>query len=171
MSRMFTDETEGVQWKKMNEIRMEKMYCGPFFKTSLLNVGILSQKLVPRAPKEPFSLLFVLKHKLRNLYNCIKPFYTPKGLRITLLCLTWLISMLQFSTGPKDARFVWKKNGQTIAGVKEQFHALADGRMHLLSWVTDAIAQDSEYCCLVVSKAGSGISKVVISVEGNSVML
>ncbi|XP_015264595.1 PREDICTED: semaphorin-4D isoform X3 [Gekko japonicus] len=68
--------------------------------------------------------------------------------------------------GPRDARFVWKKNGQNIAGVNEQSHALADGRMHLLSWLTDAVAEDSEYCCLVLSKAGNRRSKVVISVEG-----
>ncbi|KAL8203410.1 UNVERIFIED_CONTAM: hypothetical protein K2H54_052421 [Gekko kuhli] len=70
--------------------------------------------------------------------------------------------------GPRDARFVWKKNGQNIAGVNEQSHALADGRMHLLSWLTDAVAEDSEYCCLVLSKAGNRRSKVVISVEGSS---
>ncbi|XP_077200615.1 semaphorin-4D isoform X2 [Paroedura picta] len=70
--------------------------------------------------------------------------------------------------GPRDARFVWGKNGQNIAGVNEQSHALADGRMHLLSWVTDAVAQDSEYCCLVLSKAGNRLSKVVVRVEGSS---
>lgn len=82
-----------------------------------------------------------------------------------------LISQLQFSTGPRDARFVWKKNGQNIQGVNEQSHILVDGRMHLLSWVTDAVAQDSEYCCRVLSKAGNRISKVVISVEGNSAIM
>ncbi|XP_054842213.1 semaphorin-4D isoform X2 [Eublepharis macularius] len=72
------------------------------------------------------------------------------------------------AVGPKDAQFVWKKNGQNIAGVNEQSHVLANGQMHLLSWVTDAVAQDAEYCCLVLSKAGNRISKVVINVEGSS---
>ncbi|XP_053151101.1 semaphorin-4D isoform X4 [Hemicordylus capensis] len=73
------------------------------------------------------------------------------------------------ATGPRDAQFVWEKNRQKMeACVNEQSHVLADGRMHLLSWVKDAIEQDSEYCCLVTSKAGNKTSKVVVTVEGSS---
>ncbi|XP_043370684.1 semaphorin-4D isoform X2 [Dermochelys coriacea] len=71
------------------------------------------------------------------------------------------------ATGPSDARFVWKKNGQKAeVCVSEQSHALADGRVHILSWVKDAVAENSEYHCSVLSKAGNKTSKVLITVEG-----
>uniref|UniRef100_K7G786 Semaphorin 4D n=1 Tax=Pelodiscus sinensis TaxID=13735 RepID=K7G786_PELSI len=71
------------------------------------------------------------------------------------------------ATGPSDARFVWKKNGQKMeVCVSEQSHALADGRVHILSWVKDAVAENSEYHCSVLSKAGNKTSKVLITVEG-----
>ncbi|XP_034630232.1 semaphorin-4D isoform X2 [Trachemys scripta elegans] len=70
------------------------------------------------------------------------------------------------ATGPSDARFVWKKNGQKVeVCVSEQSHALADGRVHILSWVKDAVAENSEYHCSVLSKAGNKTSKVLITVE------
>nr|XP_016846459.1 PREDICTED: semaphorin-4D isoform X4 [Anolis carolinensis] len=73
------------------------------------------------------------------------------------------------ATGPRDAYFVWKKNGRILeACINEQSHVLADGRLHLLSWVKDTIVQDSEYCCLVVSKSGNKTSTSYITVEGNN---
>nr|XP_028605393.1 semaphorin-4D isoform X3 [Podarcis muralis] len=73
------------------------------------------------------------------------------------------------TAGPRDAYFVWGKNGQKMeACVSHQTQALADGRRHLLSWVKDAIAQDSEYCCRVISKAGTKTSTSYITVEGSS---
>uniref|UniRef100_A0A8C8RZW2 Ig-like domain-containing protein n=1 Tax=Pelusios castaneus TaxID=367368 RepID=A0A8C8RZW2_9SAUR len=69
--------------------------------------------------------------------------------------------------GPSDARFVWKKNGQKVGVcVNEQSHTLADGRVHVLSWVKDAVAENSEYHCSITSKAGNKTSKVLIAVEG-----
>lgn len=71
-----------------------------------------------------------------------------------------------FSTGSRDAHFVWKKNGQKMANcVNEQTHMLSNGQVHLLSWVKDAVAQDSEYTCLLISESGSSS----ITVEGNGV--
>uniref|UniRef100_A0A8C0H697 Ig-like domain-containing protein n=1 Tax=Chelonoidis abingdonii TaxID=106734 RepID=A0A8C0H697_CHEAB len=71
-----------------------------------------------------------------------------------------------------DARFVWKKNGQKMeVCVSEQSHALADGRMLILSWVKDAVAENSKYCCSVLSKAGNKSSKVLITVEGKGRLL
>ncbi|XP_042311702.1 semaphorin-4D isoform X4 [Sceloporus undulatus] len=73
------------------------------------------------------------------------------------------------ATGPRDAHFVWKKNGQKMeACVNEQSYVLSDGRQHILSWVKDAITQDSEYCCLVVSKSGNKTSTSYITVEGSN---
>ncbi|XP_062985516.1 semaphorin-4D isoform X2 [Elgaria multicarinata webbii] len=73
------------------------------------------------------------------------------------------------ATGPRDAHFVWKKNGQKVeACVKEQSYDLADGRVHLLSWMKDALAQNSEYSCLVISKAGIKKLTSYITVEGSN---
>ncbi|XP_061482044.1 semaphorin-4D isoform X2 [Rhineura floridana] len=73
------------------------------------------------------------------------------------------------ATGPQDAHFVWKKNGQKLeACVNQQTLVLADGRLHLLSWVKDTVAQNSEYCCFVISKAGNKTSTSYITVEGGS---
>ncbi|XP_019410325.1 PREDICTED: semaphorin-4D isoform X2 [Crocodylus porosus] len=70
------------------------------------------------------------------------------------------------ATGPSDAHFVWKKNGQNMeACVNKQSHALPDGRVHILSWVKDAVEENTEYHCSVISKAGSKTSKVLITVE------
>ncbi|XP_058022118.1 uncharacterized protein LOC131189758 [Ahaetulla prasina] len=71
--------------------------------------------------------------------------------------------------GSRDAHFVWKKNGQKMANcVNEQTHMLSNGRMHLLSWVKDAVAQDSEYTCLLISESGSKASTSSITVEGSN---
>ncbi|KAJ7335621.1 hypothetical protein JRQ81_013562 [Phrynocephalus forsythii] len=70
---------------------------------------------------------------------------------------------------PQDAHFVWEKNGQKIETcVSEQTHVLADGRVHVLTWIKDAVVQDSQYCCLVSSKAGNKMSTSYISVEGSN---
>ncbi|XP_066474536.1 semaphorin-4D isoform X2 [Tiliqua scincoides] len=74
------------------------------------------------------------------------------------------------ATGPRDARFIWRKNGQKMeaACVTEQSNTLADAQLHLLSWIRDAVEQDSEYSCQVTSKAGERTSKTLITVEGSS---
>ncbi|XP_014464176.1 semaphorin-4D isoform X2 [Alligator mississippiensis] len=70
------------------------------------------------------------------------------------------------ATGPSDAHFVWKKNGQNMeVCVNKQSHALPDGGVHILSWVKDAVEENTEYHCSVISKAGSKTSKVLITVE------
>uniref|UniRef100_A0A8C6YJ12 Ig-like domain-containing protein n=1 Tax=Naja naja TaxID=35670 RepID=A0A8C6YJ12_NAJNA len=67
------------------------------------------------------------------------------------------------------AHFVWKKNGQKMVNcVNEQTHVLSNGRVHLLSWVKDAIAQDSKYTCLLISESGSKASTSSITVEGSN---
>ncbi|XP_060546564.1 semaphorin-4D isoform X2 [Pantherophis guttatus] len=73
------------------------------------------------------------------------------------------------ATGSRDAHFVWKKNGQKMANcVNEQTHMLSNGQVHLLSWVKDAVAQDSEYTCLLISESGSKASTSSITVEGSN---
>lgn len=57
------------------------------------------------------------------------------------------------------------------ACVTDQSNPLADARLHLLSWIKDAVGQESEYSCQVTSKAGNRTSKTLITVEGNSMNL
>ncbi|XP_049652609.1 semaphorin-4D isoform X2 [Accipiter gentilis] len=70
------------------------------------------------------------------------------------------------ATGPDDSYFVWKKNGQKMkACITEQSHMLFDGRVHVLSWVTDSVSENTEYKCSFISKVGNTTSKVFIIVE------
>ncbi|EOB03741.1 Putative uncharacterized protein C9orf164, partial [Anas platyrhynchos] len=68
--------------------------------------------------------------------------------------------------GPSDSHFVWKKNGQRMkACITEQSHMLFDGRLHVLSWVNDAVSQNTKYECSFISKVGNTASEVLITAE------
>ncbi|XP_075456061.1 semaphorin-4D isoform X4 [Ascaphus truei] len=70
------------------------------------------------------------------------------------------------ATGPGDAHFTWEKDGVTMEScVREEIHPLADGNVHLLSWVRDIATRDAEYHCTVKSKSGMKSSKVLITVS------
>uniref|UniRef100_A0A8C6QGC1 Semaphorin 4D n=2 Tax=Nannospalax galili TaxID=1026970 RepID=A0A8C6QGC1_NANGA len=45
-----------------------------------------------------------------------------------------------------------------------QTHVLPDGRVHVLSWLQDAIKESTEYSCSVLSSAGNQTSKVQVAV-------
>lgn len=51
------------------------------------------------------------------------------------------------------------------ACITEQSHMLFDGRVHVLSWVTDSVSENTEYKCSFISKVGNTTSKVFIIVE------
>uniref|UniRef100_A0A8C5X8L3 Ig-like domain-containing protein n=1 Tax=Malurus cyaneus samueli TaxID=2593467 RepID=A0A8C5X8L3_9PASS len=68
--------------------------------------------------------------------------------------------------GPDDSHFVWKKNGQKMKTcIMEQSHILLDGKVHVLSWVKDSVAENTQYRCSFISKAGNMTSEVLITVE------
>ncbi|OCU01201.1 hypothetical protein XELAEV_18006989mg [Xenopus laevis] len=70
---------------------------------------------------------------------------------------------------PEDVHFSWEKDGVLMEGCwKEEQHGLADGTVHILSWVRDIAAQDAEYICTAKSKRGSKASKGFIKVAGGS---
>ncbi|XP_040396363.1 semaphorin-4D isoform X2 [Cygnus olor] len=70
------------------------------------------------------------------------------------------------ATGPNDSHFVWKKNGQRMkACITEQSHMLFDGRVHVLSWVKDAVSENTKYECSFISKVGNTASEVLIRAE------
>ncbi|OCT97964.1 hypothetical protein XELAEV_18010192mg [Xenopus laevis] len=71
--------------------------------------------------------------------------------------------------GPEDMHFTWEKDGVLMEGCwKEEQHGLADGTVHILSWVRDIAAHDAEYLCTAKSKQGSKASKGFIKVAGGS---
>lgn len=49
--------------------------------------------------------------------------------------------------------------------ITEQSHKLLDGRVHVLSWVKDAVSENTEYRCSFFSEAGNITSEVLITVE------
>ncbi|KAL2294593.1 hypothetical protein Nmel_008333 [Mimus melanotis] len=62
--------------------------------------------------------------------------------------------------------FVWEKNGQKMkACITERSHKLLDGRVHVFSWVKDAVSENTEYRCSFISKVGNTMSQVLITVE------
>ncbi|KFW12502.1 hypothetical protein N326_05749, partial [Eurypyga helias] len=66
--------------------------------------------------------------------------------------------------GPADSYFVWQKNGQKMkACIAEQSHKLLDGRVHVLSWLKDAVSENTEYKCSFFSEVGSVTSEVLIT--------
>ncbi|XP_063769770.1 semaphorin-4D isoform X4 [Pseudophryne corroboree] len=72
------------------------------------------------------------------------------------------------ATGPKDAHFTWEKDGVIMEScAKEEIYPLADGNVHILSWVRDIATKDAEYYCTVESKIGLKSSKVFIRVTGS----
>ncbi|KAI1239883.1 hypothetical protein IHE44_0011320, partial [Lamprotornis superbus] len=54
------------------------------------------------------------------------------------------------------------------ACITEQSHKLLDGRVHVFSWVKDAVSENTEYRCSFVSKVGNTTSEVLITVEDSA---
>ncbi|XP_014641447.1 PREDICTED: semaphorin-4D isoform X2 [Ceratotherium simum simum] len=74
------------------------------------------------------------------------------------------------ATGPADVHFIWEKNGRELETcVPVQTHALPDGKVHVLSWLRDAIGESAEYRCSALSSAGNSTSRVRVSVMRHEV--
>ncbi|XP_045689831.1 semaphorin-4D isoform X2 [Phyllostomus hastatus] len=74
------------------------------------------------------------------------------------------------ATGPADVRFVWEKNGHKLETcVPVQTHTLPDGRAYMLSWLRDAIHENTEYRCSILSSVGSQTSQVQVTVMNHEV--
>ncbi|XP_035877341.1 semaphorin-4D isoform X4 [Phyllostomus discolor] len=74
------------------------------------------------------------------------------------------------ATGPADIRFVWEKNGHKLETcVPVQTHTLPDGRAYMLSWLRDAIHENTEYRCSILSSVGSQTSQVRVTVMNHEV--
>ncbi|KAF6127074.1 semaphorin 4D [Phyllostomus discolor] len=71
---------------------------------------------------------------------------------------------------PADIRFVWEKNGHKLETcVPVQTHTLPDGRAYMLSWLRDAIHENTEYRCSILSSVGSQTSQVRVTVMNHEV--
>uniref|UniRef100_A0A8B9HY87 Ig-like domain-containing protein n=1 Tax=Anser brachyrhynchus TaxID=132585 RepID=A0A8B9HY87_9AVES len=80
-------------------------------------------------------------------------------------CSPYQCKLTDIFIGPNDSHFVWKKNGQRMkACITEQSHMLFDGRVHVLSWVKDAVSENTKYECSFISKVGNTASEVLITI-------
>ncbi|XP_069481753.1 semaphorin-4D isoform X2 [Ambystoma mexicanum] len=69
------------------------------------------------------------------------------------------------ATGPKDAHFIWEKNGEKMEScVTDQSFTLVGGKKHIFSWMKDIATEKAGYRCSVASKSGNQTAKVMISV-------
>ncbi|XP_063311010.1 semaphorin-4D isoform X2 [Pelobates fuscus] len=70
------------------------------------------------------------------------------------------------ATGPSDVHFLWEKDNVVMKScAKDELYNMADGKVHILSWVRDIATSDAEYQCIVKSKASEKSSKVFIRVS------
>ncbi|XP_030049470.1 semaphorin-4D isoform X3 [Microcaecilia unicolor] len=106
----------------------------------------------------------ILNNAESTLVTMLPPFLGDQALMVSFQGTFHLFCQ---ATGPKDAHFVWEKNGKRIANhVTEQSHILTGDKVHVLSWVKDIATTNSEYHCSITSKSGNQTSKVIIRVEG-----
>uniref|UniRef100_A0A8C6Z8S0 Uncharacterized protein n=1 Tax=Nothoprocta perdicaria TaxID=30464 RepID=A0A8C6Z8S0_NOTPE len=67
---------------------------------------------------------------------------------------------------PSDARLEWRRGGERAgARVAQQALPLPGGRLHLLGWLSDAVARSTAYECALVARAGRDASRVLITVR------
>nr|XP_033784780.1 semaphorin-4D-like isoform X2 [Geotrypetes seraphini] len=125
--------------------------------SSICSVGCNSQPSFINIEPE------ILNNAEGTLVTMLPPFLVDQALMVSFQGTFHLFCQ---ATGPKDAHFVWEKNGKKIAHcVTEQSHMLAGGNVHVLSWLKDIATVDAEYHCSVTSKSGNQTSKVIITVE------
>ncbi|XP_053323723.1 semaphorin-4D isoform X3 [Spea bombifrons] len=118
---------------------------GPGFHPSLSS---MPPEVLSRAEPEPVTLL--------------PPFLSDQGHFVNV---HGTLHLFCHATGPEDLHFTWEKDGiQMESCVQEAVHTMADGNVHILSWVRDVATRDAEYQCTVKSKSVLKSSKVFIRV-------
>ncbi|XP_017659112.1 semaphorin-4D isoform X3 [Nannospalax galili] len=92
----------------------------------------------------------------------LPPFLSDQAQQVQALGTFYLFCQ---AAGPADVQLIWEKNGRALEMcVPVQTHVLPDGRVHVLSWLQDAIKESTEYSCSVLSSAGNQTSKVQVAV-------
>ncbi|XP_075067236.1 semaphorin-4D isoform X2 [Mixophyes fleayi] len=107
----------------------------------------------------------VLSSTDTEIVKLLPPFLSDQG---QFVYVHGELHLFCHATGPKDAHFTWEKDGVKMEScAKEELHPLADGNVHILSWMRDISTKDAEYHCTIESKAGLKSSKVFIRVTGS----
>ncbi|KAM4808877.1 semaphorin-4D isoform 2-T2 [Rhinophrynus dorsalis] len=98
-----------------------------------------------------------------ELIQLLPPFLSEQG---HIVSVQGTFHLFCHATGPDDVHFTWEKDGVKMEScAKDELHQLADGNVHILSWVRDVATRDAEYLCTVKSKSGFKSSKVFIRVS------
>ncbi|XP_044129327.1 semaphorin-4D isoform X2 [Bufo gargarizans] len=125
-------------------------------------VSSMASELHPSLSSMPLE---VLSSTDRDVLTLLPPFLSDQG---QLVHVHGTFHLFCHGTGPKDAHFVWEKEGVKMEScAKEAILPLAEGHVHILSWVRDVASKDAEYHCTIESGAGRKSSKVFIRVTGS----
>ncbi|XP_053558366.1 semaphorin-4D isoform X2 [Bombina bombina] len=104
----------------------------------------------------------VLSSAKTELVRLLPPFLTDQG----HISAQGSFQLFCHAIGPVDMHFTWEKDGTKMEGcAKEEQQNIADGTVHILSWITDITIRNAEYRCMVTSKSETRSSKVIITVS------
>ncbi|XP_056381435.1 semaphorin-4D isoform X3 [Hyla sarda] len=124
-------------------------------------VSSMASELHPSLSSMPLE---VLSSTDTDVLKLLPPFLSDQG---QLVHVHGTFHLFCHGTGLKDAHFLWKKDGVKMEScAKEALLPLAEGKVHILSWVRDIATKDAEYHCTIESEAGQKSSKVFIRVTG-----
>ncbi|KAM4052069.1 semaphorin-4D isoform 2-T3 [Anomaloglossus baeobatrachus] len=125
-------------------------------------VSSMASELHPSLSSMPLE---VLSNSERDVLKLLPPFLSDQG---QLVHVHGTFHLFCHGTGPKDAHFVWEKDGVKMEScAKEAVLPLAEGNVHILTWVRDTASKDAEYHCTIESEVGRKSSKVFIRATGS----
>ncbi|KAG9486886.1 hypothetical protein GDO78_006985 [Eleutherodactylus coqui] len=125
-------------------------------------VSSMASELPPSLSSMPLE---VLSSTDTDVLKLLPPFLSDQG---QLVHVHGSFHLFCHGTGPKDAHFVWIKDGIKMEScAKDAILPLAEGNVHILSWVRDVAIKDAEYHCTIESEAGQKSAKVFIRVTGS----
>ncbi|XP_069817796.1 semaphorin-4D isoform X2 [Dendropsophus ebraccatus] len=125
-------------------------------------VSSMASELHPSLSSMPLE---ALSSTDTDVLKLLPPFLSDQG---QLVQVHGTFHLFCHGTGPKDARFIWEKDGVKMEScAKEGVLPLGEGNVHILSWVRDIATKEAEYHCTIESEAGRKSSKVFIRVTGS----
>ncbi|XP_066460152.1 semaphorin-4D isoform X2 [Eleutherodactylus coqui] len=125
-------------------------------------VSSMASELPPSLSSMPLE---VLSSTDTDVLKLLPPFLSDQG---QLVHVHGSFHLFCHGTGPKDAHFVWIKDGIKMEScAKDAILPLAEDNVHILSWVRDVAIKDAEYHCTIESEAGQKSAKVFIRVTGS----
>ncbi|XP_073431434.1 semaphorin-4D isoform X2 [Dendrobates tinctorius] len=122
----------------------------------------MASELHPSLPSMPLE---VLSSRETDVLKLLPPFLSDQG---QLVHVHGTFHLFCHGTGPKDVHFVWEKDGVKMEScAMEAILPLAEGNVHILTWVRDIASKDAEYHCTIESEVGRKSSKVFIRATGS----